>query len=202
MLLHPNFDEIESWCERAQMMVHRKFTDRGLMLYRRVIVTGLVCLVLSSASSAQSSRIKRISLMTPDLNRSIAFFTEVIGFTLDFEGTLPPGGEPFLGPVFNIDATKPIRRALLSTKTEPRGLFLIEHPSVSPANGDTVNSVVTVIQVLDLDQTLRAARVFGVFHTGMVSDVTPEGMPFSEAMITSPGGHAILCFEMGALVSQ
>ena len=74
------------------------------------------------------SRIKRISLMTPDLDQSISFFTRVIGFTLNYQGTLPPGGEPFLGPVFNIDASKPIRRALLSTSTEARGLFLIEHP--------------------------------------------------------------------------
>ena len=29
-----------------------------------------------------------------------------------------------------------------------------------------------------------------------VTDVTPEGMRFSEAMITSPGGHAILVYEL------
>ena len=64
--------------------------------------------------------------MTSDLDQSILFFTKVIGFTLDFEGTLPPNTEPFLGPVFNVDSNKPIRRALLSSATEPRGLFLIE----------------------------------------------------------------------------
>ena len=87
-----------------------------------------LCAVVTTTAQAQTARIKRISLMTPDLDRSIEFFTEVVGFTLDFEGTLPPGGEPFLGPVFNIDVSRPIRRALLSTETEPRGLFLIEHP--------------------------------------------------------------------------
>ena len=88
----------------------------------------LLCCLLAVSAEAQTSRIKRISLMTPDLDQSIAFFTGVIGFTIEYEGTLPPGGEPFLGPVFNIDASKPIRRALLSTSTEARGLFLIEHP--------------------------------------------------------------------------
>ena len=29
-----------------------------------------------------------------------------------------------------------------------------------------------------------------------VTDVTPEGMRFSEAMITSPAGHAILVYEL------
>ena len=184
------------------MRIQRRLTDRGRTLYHATMITGLICLVLASASGAQSAKIKRISLMTPDLDRSIVFFTDVIGFTLDFEGTLPPGGEPFLGPVFNIDVTQPIRRALLSTKTEPRGLFLIEHPVAPQSNSEAVNAVVTVIQVVDLDQTLRAARVFGSPLTDMVSDVTPEGLPFSEAMITSPGGHAILCYEMGALTGQ
>ena len=85
-----------------------------------------LCAVVMTTAQAQTARIKRISLMTPDLDRSIAFFTEVVGFTLDFEGTLPPGGEPFLCPVFNIDVSRPIRRAVLSTETEPRVLFLIE----------------------------------------------------------------------------
>ena len=65
--------------------------------------------------------------MTRDLDRSIVFFTDVVGFRLDFAGTLPANGEPFLGSVFNIDASQSIRRALLSTSQEPRGLFLIEH---------------------------------------------------------------------------
>ena len=105
----------------------RTVTHRGVS-WTQLVGLGLLCCLLAVSADAQTSRIKRISLMTPDLDQSIAFFAGVVGFTLDFEGTLPPGGEPFLGPVFNIDAEKPIRRALLSTSTEARGLFLIEHP--------------------------------------------------------------------------
>ena len=83
----------------------------------QLIGMALLCCLLAVSAEAQTSRIKRISLMTPDLDQSIAFFTGVIGFAIEYEGTLPPGGEPFLGPVFNIDASKPIRRALLSTST-------------------------------------------------------------------------------------
>ena len=71
--------------------------------WTQLLGLSLLCCLLAVSADAQTSRIKRISLMTPDLDQSIAFFTGVIGFTLDFEGTLPPGGEPFLGPVFNID---------------------------------------------------------------------------------------------------
>ena len=162
----------------------------------QLIGMALLCCLLAVSAEAQTSRIKRISLMTPDLDKSIAFFTEVIGFTLDYEGTLPPGGEPFLGPVFNIDASKPIRRALLSTSTEARGLFLIEHPETPVPDPDEPTAVVTVVEVESIDHTLARAEDAGAPVSETVTDVTPEGMRFSEAMITSPGGHAILVYEL------
>jgi predicted enzyme related to lactoylglutathione lyase len=109
---------------------------------------------------------------------------------------LPPGGEPFLGPVFNIDASKPIRRALLSTSTEARGLFLIEHPEAPAPDPDKPTAVVTVVEVESIDHTLARAEAAGAPVSETVTDITPEGMRFSEAMITSPGGHAILVYEL------
>ena len=161
-----------------------------------LIGMGLLCSLLTVFGNAQTSRIKRVSLMTPDLDQSIAFFTEVIGFTLDFEGTLPPGGEPFLGSVFNIDASKPIRRALLSTSTESRGLFLIEHPDAPRPNPERPTGVVTVVQVQSIDNTLALAEAAGALVSEIVTDMTPEGMRFSEVMVASPGGHTILVYEL------
>lgn len=145
----------------------------------------------------ETPRIKRISLMTADIDQSIQFFTEVIGFSLDFEGTLPPNGEPFLGTVFNIDASVPLRRALLSTSQEPRGLFLIEHPNAPPPDTALPTAVVMVIHVDDLSRTMVRAERFGVSITETVTDVTPEGATFAEAMVTSPGGHALLLYQIG-----
>ena len=163
----------------------------------QLIGMALLCCLLAVSAEAQTSRIKRISLMTPDLDQSIAFFTGVIGFAIEYEGTLPPGGEPFLGPVFNIDVSKPIRRALLSTSTEPRGLFLIEHPEAPAPDPAKPTAVVTVVEVESIDNTLALAAAAGAPVSETVTDVTPEGMRFSEAMITSPGGHAILVYELG-----
>ena len=165
--------------------------------WSQLIGMALLCCLSASSAEAQTSRIKRISLMTPELAQSVAFFTGVIGFTLDYEGTLPPGGEPFLGPVFNIDASKPIRRALLSTSTEARGLFLIEHPEAPAPDPAKPTAVVTVVEVESIDNTLALAAAAGAPVSETVTDVTPEGMRFSEAMITSPGGHAILVYELG-----
>jgi hypothetical protein len=33
--------------------------------------------------------------------------------------------------------------------------------------------------------------------TETVTDVTPEGATFAEAMVTSPGGHALLLYQIG-----
>lgn len=159
----------------------------------------LLAVVLSLASNSvtarESPRIKRISLMTSDLDQSIAFFTEVIGFTLDFEGTLPPNTEPFLGPVFNVDSAKPIRRALLSTATEPRGLFLIEHRQLPLLDKTAARPVVTVVQVDDLAATLARAMQFGSEVSEVITDITPEGASFAEALLMSPSGHAILVYQ-------
>lgn len=162
-----------------------------------VAVLLLAGLVSGQVIADETPRIKRISLMTSDIDRSIQFFTEVIGFRLDFEGTLPPNGEPFLGAVFNIDASLPLRRALLSTSREPRGLFLIEHPNAPPPDPALPTAVVTVIQVDDLSELMARAERFGVSTTEMVTDVTPEGATFAEAMVTSPGGHALLLYQIG-----
>ena len=173
------------------------------MLTLRALTGGLVAVLLlawlvsGQVMADETPRIKRISLMTPDIDQSIQFFTEVIGFSLDFEGTLPPNGEPFLGTVFNIDASVPLRRALLSTSQEPRGLFLIEHPNAPPPDTALPTAVVTVIHVDDLSRTMVRAERFGVSITETVTDVTPEGATFAEAMVTSPGGHALLLYQIG-----
>ena len=58
-------------------------------------------------------------------------------------------------------------------------------------------AVVTVVQVSRIEETLARAQAFGAPVSETETDVTPEGVPFREAMITSPGGHAILVYQVG-----
>ena len=67
-----------------------------------------------------------------------------------------------------------------------------------PPHREAVNAAVTVVHVADLHETLAAAGAFGALHSGVVTDVTPEGFTFGEALITSSGGHAVLVYEVGA----
>ena len=96
------------------------------------------------------------------------------GLTLDFEGTLQSGSEPFLGPVLKIYASQSIRRAMLSTKRESLGLFLIGYTAMSPSIGEAVNAAVTVLHVPDLYWTLASAGAFGSLDSDVATDVSPE----------------------------
>ena len=62
--------------QRVRTVTHRSVS------WTQLVGLGLLCCLLAVSAEAQSARIKRISLMTPDLDQSIAFFTGVIGFTL------------------------------------------------------------------------------------------------------------------------
>ncbi|KRP17724.1 MAG: hypothetical protein ABS23_11645 [SAR92 bacterium BACL16 MAG-120619-bin48] len=42
------------------------------------------------------SRIKRVALQTPNLDLAIRFFTQIVGFTLDFKGVVEANTEPYL----------------------------------------------------------------------------------------------------------
>ena len=100
-------------------------------------------------------------------------------------------------PTGNIDTNKPINRALLSTSKEPRGLFLIEKKEMERPPINDIRAIVLVVEVDNLEETLARAKTFESFVTKTITDVTPEGETFSEAMILSPAGHAILVYQLG-----
>ena len=64
------------------------------------------------------------------------------------------------------------RICLLSTDTEPRGLFLIEHPSLPRADYRQPTTVVTMVQVSGLTQTMARAQAFGPPFSKTELDVT------------------------------
>ena len=74
---------------------------------------------------------------------------------------------------------------------------MIEHPEAPAPDPAKPTAVVTVVEVESIDTTLALAAAAGAPVSETVTDVTPEGMRCREAMITSPGGHAILVYELG-----
>ena len=67
--------------------------------------------------------------------------------------------------------------------------------AVAPYPGETI-TVITVVEVESIDNTLALAAAAGAPVSETVTDFTPKGMIFSEAMVTIPGGHARSVFEL------
>lgn len=146
-------------------------------------------------ANTPQGRIKRVALSVPDLEEGIRFFRDVIGFSLDRQFSLPAGADPYLPLVFNTEQTEPLRMALFSTATEPRGLFLVEMSNMSvPAATDAANHVL-VLEVPDLEALRQRARQDGFPTAEPQQSTTPDGIRFSEMLVTGPAGHRILVFQ-------
>lgn len=148
-----------------------------------------------SRSEAVKARIKRVALQTPDLDTAIQFFTEVIGFSLDSKGVIEANADPYLGVIFNIDTNRPFNRALLSTSTEQRGLFIFEQPNMRQLSASESRNFALVVETHDLDALKKRSIDFGIVPAAIISDVSSDGGIFREMLVVSPGGHAILVFE-------
>ena len=173
-------------------------STRRLSIHRTLGILAMAFFVATTQLDAEETpqaRIKRAALVTDCLDCSIRFFTEVVGFRLDSRGTLPGGQEPELGQLFNIDASKDIERALLSTRTEQRGLFLIEQAKMPDRKPSDINPVVLVIETDDLVALVERARAMDITTGAIVHGTAAEGFQFSEARIVSPAGHVLLVYQ-------
>jgi sulfatase modifying factor 1 len=151
--------------------------------------------VSGSQTTDDKARIKRLALQVPDLDRAVLFFRDVVGFTVEMEGVIKAGAEPYLHMIFNSDPEKTVRRALFSTATEQRGLFVVENKNLPAYVPGAARAFATVIEVSSILAIKSRAEAAG-FHTEQHQvSTTPDGTSFAEMIITGPGGNAILVFE-------
>lgn len=145
--------------------------------------------------AAAQGRIKRVALRVPNLDQGIVFFRDVIGFRLEGQFTMAPGADPYLPLIFSFEHTQPLRMALFSTATEPRGLFLVETPDMqTPTTEDPVNQVM-VLETPDIAALRARAEQEGFFTAEPQEDTTPDGVRFSEMLVIGPGGHRAVVFQ-------
>ncbi len=144
---------------------------------------------------AATARIKRLAIQVPNLDQGIAFFQDVLGFSLDMSFTLPPGADPYLPLVFNIEHQQPLRLALFSTSSEPRGLFLLEMPGMRVPDAAEPVQMTTVIETTDLAGIQKRAEEAGYWTAEPQSGETPDGGSFSEMMVVGPASLRVLVFQ-------
>lgn len=160
-----------------------------------------------SGAPAEGARVgvelKRASLWVEDLDQAIRFYRDVLGFALEARGPLNVGDDSALWPLFNLPAGTPVERALFSSATEPRVLFVMAARSAPVSAPTAARSPALVVATQDLDALLDRARSLGFPVQGERStrerpslDTPLRPQPrLREQVVLGPGGQPVLVYE-------
>ncbi|MEM9495840.1 MAG: VOC family protein [Pseudomonadota bacterium] len=166
---------------------------------RILVVLFFLISTYASAETAPASsfvHIKRPSLVVPDLDEAVLFYRDVLGFKVDAIGDLDVKAGSVLIDLFNIEPGAPVRRALFSSSTSERALFVMETPGAPAYDDADKRHSIQVVQTKDLAAVVARAREHG-FHVGVSNSDTSasSGATFTETAIMGPGGQAVLVYQ-------
>ena len=103
-------------------------------------------------------RFQRANFVVQNIERSLEFYRDVLGFELAFTKDSPDDSYSY--PVFEIDKTQPLRFAVLNTAEQVRVLALTEVPADLP-DVPRPRRAAIVLEVGDVDAVCDGARAVG-----------------------------------------
>ena len=112
-----------------------------------------------SESAADYVRFQRANFVVTDLDRSLAFYRDVLGLKLDFVKDSPDDSYSY--DVFEIERNQEIRFAVLSTASQVRVLALTELPGATLEPVPHPRRAAIVIEVGDVDGVVARATEAG-----------------------------------------
>lgn len=139
-------------------------------------------------------RFKRAALIVGDLDRSLALYRNVLGFTLQSIKNSP--ADSYSYEIFGIPKNATLRMAALDgPKGQERTLALIEVTPSPPRSPRP--SAATVIEVADIDAAVSmAAQLPGVTVLPERQLVTHDGRTGREVGLIDADGHAAVLFRV------
>ena len=109
-------------------------------------------------SSENTVRFQRANFVVRDIDKSLTFYRDVLGFELDFIKDSPDDSYSY--PVFEIDTAKKLRFAVLSTGNQVRVMALTEVPGeLEPV--PMPRRAAIVLEVSDVDAVVAGAKAAG-----------------------------------------
>ncbi|MEE4173526.1 MAG: VOC family protein [Xanthomonadales bacterium] len=142
-------------------------------------------------------QLQRATLTVEDMDRSLAFYTDLLGFTVSGDARYDT---PALRTMFHIPEGVTPRLVLLdASPAQPRALALVHAEGLSvDAESNARHAPALVINTTRLDEIMARATTAGVT---VILPPTPlndfSGKPFGrEAMILDPDGVRIVFFEL------
>ncbi len=140
-------------------------------------------------------RFQRANFVVSDLDRSLRFYRDVLGFEVAFVKDSDEASYSY--PVFEIDRDATIRFAVLSAPGQPRVMALTE---VSKALDDVPfpRRAAIVLEVADVDTVVAAASAAGcqVYAEGEL--LTHDGRSGREVGIVDYDGNLTVIYKIPA----
>jgi catechol 2,3-dioxygenase-like lactoylglutathione lyase family enzyme len=148
----------------------------------------------SPAVNEPAVRFQRANFVVSDLDRALAFYRDVLGFTLEHVQDSPRDSYSY--PVFGIDRGASLRFALLSAPGQARVMALTEIRGMALATVPGPRRSAIVLDVGDIDGVVSRSRAAGLQVHPEERLVTHDGRTGREVGIVDPDGNLVVIYTI------
>lgn len=144
---------------------------------------------------ANSPTFKRINLCVADLDRSLAIYRDILGFTIDYQKDSKEDSYSY--PVFTFPKEAKLRFATLNTESQERTLALTEVKGIELPPMPVPRMVAAVINCPAFDDVIAKVKAAGleVVEPQILPD--PDGNAKGrEGAFIDPDGHLIVLYVL------
>ena len=140
-------------------------------------------------------RLQRPNLVVADIERSLRFYRDILGFTVDF--IKDPEEDSYSYPVFEIPEGTPLRFAVLSAnENQPRSLALTEIKGMDLPPSPLPRRNALVLNIESIDEVLDAARAEGLHVYREERLETQDGRIGREIGIVDHDDHLVVIYKI------
>lgn len=151
-----------------------------------------------SPTSQAPVRFQRANYIVSDLDRSLAFYRDVIGFDVAFEKASEKTSYSY--PVFEIPQEANMRWAVFSTRDQPRVMAITEVKGIDMAPVPYPRRAAIILEIADIDGLLARAHTAGAKVYREETLITHDGRKGREIGIVDPDGHLVVIYSINSRV--
>jgi len=143
-----------------------------------------------------SPTFKRINLCVSDLDRSLAIYCDILGFTIDYQKV--SAEDSYSYPVFTFPKAAKLRFATLNSKSQERTMALTEVKGITLPPMPVPRMVAAVINCSEFDDVLKKVAAAGLEVIPPQILPNPDGTAKGrESAFIDPDGHLIVIYVLG-----